>query len=77
MLGKIKNVEARDNYCLYVQLENDSSLILNLEKRIQTIRFGLLEDKGFFKTARTDGFYVRWGDQIEISINEIFLLIQR
>ena len=76
-MGKIKDVEAKENYCIFINLENGSSIKLNLESRIQTIRFGLLEDKEFFKNVNTDGYYIRWGNQIEISVNEVFLLLQR
>lgn len=76
-MGKIKDIEANENYCILVNLENGSSITLNLEKRIQNIRFGLLENKEFFKTATTDGYYIRWGNQVEISVNEVFLLAQR
>lgn len=76
-MSKIKNVEIRDNFCLHVDLENGSSILLNLESRLQTVRFGLLADKDFFKCVSTDGDFIRWGDQIEISINEIFQLAQK
>lgn len=76
-MSKIKDVKAKDNCCLDVELDNGSSIMLNLESRLQTVRFGLLEDKEFFKTVTTDGNFIRWGDQIEISVNEVFLLAQK
>jgi len=74
---QIKEVIAKEDYRLEVLLENGSSVILNLESRLDTIRFGLLSDKKFFCCATTDGNFIRWGDIIEISINEVFLLAQK
>ena len=77
LMSRIKDLKTEGGYCLLVELDNGSSVLLNLENRLQTARFGLLEDVAFFKTASTDGDFIRWGDQIEISVNEIFLLAQR
>lgn len=76
-MSRIANVTPRDNYRLEVQLDNDSSITLNLESRIHTIRFGLLADKEFFKQATTDGCFIRWNDKVEISVNELFQLMQK
>lgn len=76
-MSKIINVETKDNFYLLVDLENGSSILLDLESRLQTVRFGMLTDKDFFKSVSTDGDFIRWGDQIEISINEVFQLAQK
>jgi len=73
----IKEVVPKDDYRLEVLLENGSSIILNLESRLHTIRFGLLSDKQFFSRATTDGDFIRWDDKIEISISEVFILAQK
>lgn len=41
-MNRIKAVAPKEDYCLEVQLENGSSVILNLESRLQTLRFGML-----------------------------------
>lgn len=76
-MSKIANIKPGEDYRLEVQLDNGSSITLNLESRIHTIRFGLLADKEFFKQATTDGYFIHWNDNVEISINEIFQLIQK
>lgn len=76
-MSKIINVETKDNFCLHVELENGSSILLNLESRLETVRFGMLADMDFFKSVSTDGNFIRWGDLVEISINEIFQLAQK
>lgn len=76
-MNRIRAVVPKDDYCLEVQLENGSSVILNLESRLQTLRFGMLSDKEFFKKATTDGICISWDDKIEISMSEVFQLAQK
>jgi hypothetical protein len=67
----------QEDYRLLVQLDNGSSIMLNMESRLQTVRFGMLADKALFRQAATDGSYIRWGDLIEISVTEVFQLAQK
>ncbi|TGE39443.1 DUF2442 domain-containing protein [Desulfosporosinus fructosivorans] len=76
-MSRIKNVVPKEDYRLEVQLDNGSCVTLNLESRLHTVRFGMLSDKQFFKTATTDGICIRWGNKIEISVNEVFQLAQK
>ncbi len=76
-MSYIKKVIPREDYCLEVLLENGSSVILNLESRLTTVRFGMLSDKEFFYRVTTDGSYIRWDNRIEISVNEVFQLAQK
>lgn len=70
-MSRIKNVIPKEDYCLEVHLDNGSSIILNLESRLQTLRFSMLSDMTFFKAAATDGTCIRWDNKIEISLNEV------
>lgn len=74
---RIKSVIPKGDYRLEVQLENGSSIILDFSDRLHTVRFGLLNDKAFFRRAVTDGDFVRWDNRIEISVSEIFQLAQK
>lgn len=76
-MSRIKDVVPKDDYSLEVLLDNGSSVMLNLESRLQTVRFGMLSDKEFFKMATTDGIYIRWDNKIEISLSEVFHLAQK
>lgn len=70
-MSRIKRVTAKDNYCVEVLLENGRLLSLHMHKRLQTIRFCMLSDKDFFSRVSTDGNYVRWEDEIEISLTDV------
>lgn len=76
-MSYIKKVVPKEEYRLEVLLDNGSSITLNMESRVGTVRFGMLADKSFFTQAATDGCYIRWGNKIEISINEVFQLAQK
>ncbi len=76
MLHIIK-VNAREQYRLEVLLNNDNTIILNMAARLNSIRFSVLKDQSFFKSATTDGQYIRWGKQVEISLSEVFHLAQK
>ncbi len=76
-MSNIKDVLPKDDYRLEVFLDNGSSVTLNMESRLQTLRFGMLSNKEFFKMATTDGIFIRWDNKIEISLSEVFHLAQR
>lgn len=76
-MSHIKGVVPKDDYRLEVLLDNGSSVMLNLESRLQTVRFGMLSDKQFFKRATTDGICIHWDNKVEISLSEVFHLAQK
>lgn len=76
-MSSIKSVIPKEDYKIEVTLVNGSSIILNMQDRLNTVRFGLLADKEFFKCVATDGSFIRWGNKIDISVTEIFQLAQK
>lgn len=76
-MSHIKNVIPRKDFKIEVQLDNASTIILNLKDKLETARFGLLSDRSFFSLATTDGNYIKWLDKVEISISELFLMAQK
>ncbi|HWR28277.1 MAG TPA: Nif11 family protein [Negativicutes bacterium] len=76
-MSRIQSIAIKDDYRLEALLDNGSSITLNMQSRLGTVRFGLLFDPAFFATATTDGSFIRWGDQIEISLTELFQLAQQ
>lgn len=76
-MTRITNVIPLENYRLEVQLDNGSSVILSFERRLQTIRFGMLAEDDFFRKASTNGLCVFWDDKLEVSVSEVFQLAQK
>ena len=73
----ITKVIAREQYGLEVRLDNGTIIILNMAPRLKSIRFMALNNQAFFFSATTDGQYIRWGKQVEISLSEVFHLAQK
>jgi len=76
-MSRITSLVPQEDYRLEVQLDNGSSVTLNLESRLRTLRFGMLTDKELFRQATTDGCFICWGEKVEISVNELFQLAQK
>ncbi|SDH65618.1 DUF2442 domain-containing protein [Desulfosporosinus hippei] len=74
---QIKEVIPQEDYLLEIILNNGSSISLNMKSRLDTVRFRMLADKEFFRKVTTDGRFVSWGDEVEISVSEVFQLAQR
>ena len=79
----INYIRVSEDYRLYVELYNGHSIILNMEKKLNTFRFSPLANKDVFKMAYTDGFSVMWKCNsnlrkvdIRISIGEIMNILQ-
>lgn len=47
-MSRIVRVIPKEEYCLEVVLDNESSVKLSLKSRIGTIRFGILADQEFW-----------------------------
>ncbi|MEN6325193.1 MAG: hypothetical protein ABFD18_03145 [Syntrophomonas sp.] len=75
-MSEIKTVIPGEDYRLEVLFTNGSSVMLDMADRLNTVRFGLLEDKAFFRRATTDGNIISWDNKIEISASEVFQLAQ-
>ncbi|HWQ30800.1 MAG TPA: hypothetical protein VN549_07405 [Negativicutes bacterium] len=76
-MSRIMGVVPKDNYRLEVFLDNGSSVVLNLEGKLETVRFGILSDVDFFKKAAADGSCISWEGKVELSLSEILQLVQK
>ena len=76
-MTRIQKVETLDDYQLHVFFDNGNHVILNMKSKINTVRFSLLSDPEYFKEVTTDGHFIKWHNQVEISVSEIFQLAQK
>lgn len=76
-MSSITKVEPLEDYLVKVLLDNGNLLILNMKSRLKTVRFGQLSDPKFFNEVTTDGHFIQWGNQVEISVSEMFQLAQK
>ena len=74
MGASVASVQALPEYRLRVCFCNGSEAIVNMERRIQAIRFHKLADPGLFETAQAQGDAVIWkrgGESIHATISEL------
>lgn len=76
-MSYIKTVIPKDDYKLEVLLDNGNVIILCFEDRLNTLRFSPLRNKDLFSQATTNGSFIQWQMQIEISIAEVFEWVQK
>ena len=76
-MSQIRKVEPMADYLIQVELDNGSSVMLNMKNRLSTVRFGQLSDPNFFNDVTTDGNFIKWHNQVEISVSEVFQLAQK
>jgi Protein of unknown function (DUF2442). len=76
-MSRIEKVIPKEKHCIEIIFENKSSVILNLESKLQTVRFKALTDEALFRRVTTDGNYIRWDKKVEISVEEIFQLVKK
>lgn len=74
---RIIKVIPMEDYQLEVQLDSGSSVILNLQSRLGTVRFMMISDIDLFQRATTDGRCIRWENKVEISVSEVFQLAKK
>lgn len=60
------------DYRLFMEMESGSSVIVDLSCKLDTIKYGELQEERLFKMVRTDGDYVIWGDnQVKVTAREL------
>jgi hypothetical protein len=73
-MSRIKNIVPKDGCRLELQLEDGSSIPLKLSDKLQLALFRLLADKLSIKREGEDNSYLCWGDEIEISLDDLIRL---
>jgi len=58
----LKAVTPMADYRLKLKFQNGSTAIVNMERRVRTLRFARIAPPGIFSTARAEGDRVVWKD---------------
>lgn len=59
-----------------MEMEGGSNVIVNLSKKLNTVKYSELADVDFFESAATDGDYVSWGGgRLRITVNELMEVV--
>lgn len=73
----INKVTPDENYGLQVELSNGNKFIVDFESKLDTVRFGKLRDKQIFRKIEIDKNMISWNSEIEVSLDEIILMLKR
>ena len=58
----LKAVTPLPDYRLELRFQNGSTAVVNMERRVKTLRFSRLDDEKVFASAKADGDKVVWTD---------------
>ncbi len=67
-------VTAEENYILRVTFDNGEIKIFDVKPYIKGTWYGMLNDKGYFQSVKTDGFTVVWPEGQDICPDELYNL---
>ena len=62
MDGLLRSAKPLPGHRLELIFQNGSTAVVNMERRVKTLRFSSLDDERVFGTAKADGDRVVWGD---------------
>lgn len=51
-----RTVIPMEDGCLQVEMESGSTVYLDMQRRMQSVRFGLLRNEDVFRSVETDGY---------------------
>lgn len=76
-MGPIYRIETQSEYTVLIELTSGHKIILDLSKKLHSIRFREIANQDVFKRAYTDGYSVIWKNgKIMISFGEIIDILQ-
>jgi hypothetical protein len=77
-MTKIINVVAGNDYIIEIELDNHHKIYYDIKPRLQAVRFCELIELDRFKAVTIEnGNTLVWDSLCQISIDEIFSIIQR
>ncbi|MEA5040420.1 MAG: DUF2442 domain-containing protein [Clostridiaceae bacterium] len=72
----IKSVVPMKDHRLFMEMESGSNVIVDLSVKLNTIKYKDLADEKMFRSVKTDGDYVIWGDgQIKVTVKELLDIV--
>ncbi len=75
-MSYISAVLPMKDFRLFMVMEGGSTATVDLSGKLHTAKYAELADEGFFRTARTDGDYVIWGEgRLRLTVNELMEVI--
>lgn len=71
-MSYIKTVLPMKDHRLFMDMESGSSVIVDLSVKLDTMKYKDLTDEKIFRSAKTDGDYVVWGEgRVRVTVKEL------
>lgn len=70
MKSGIKHVVPLDHHRLEISLENGGAMLLNLDRKVLTARFGILREPDIWCALTYSRTSISWGGYVELSLTE-------
>ncbi|NLV22742.1 MAG: DUF2442 domain-containing protein [Syntrophomonadaceae bacterium] len=75
-MNYIKSVVPLKDYRLFMEMESGSSVTVDLSVKLHTMKYAELNNEALFKSVKTDGDYVIWGDgRLRLTVNELMEVV--
>ena len=75
-MNYIKSVVPLKDYRLFMEMESGSSVTVDLSVKLYTMKYAELNNEALFKSVKTDGDYVIWGDgRLRLTVNELMEVV--
>jgi len=59
-----------------MEMESGSSVTVDLSVKLHTMKYAELNNEALFKSVKTDGDYVIWGDgRLRLTVNELMEVV--
>lgn len=72
MSPTVVHVEPRENYMLYLEFDNGEKKIFDVKPYIHGDFYGQLENEGYFRTVKANGFSVEWARKQDLCPDELY-----
>ena len=77
-MAKIVDIEPKYGHRMLIEFDNGSTLLLNMQDKLDTVRFHDLQNEHIFADCVTDGYSLYWDfGRISLGITEIYEMTGR
>ena len=73
----IAAVKPLEGYVLQVDFVSGSRLLLDMRPHLDKLRFRLIADPAVWRSAVTNGIFVRFGEAVELSHDELLAMAEQ
>lgn len=73
---RIRSLSLDDNYRIFVGIDDNRYIVINMKRKLHTARFSELRDLQVFLAGSSNGKSIQWPGGISLEISEILELVE-